>query len=327
MSGAFVFHGGRVSEAARAYGGAPADWLDLSTGLNPRPWPVTQPVDWTALPDPDALARLEAEAARHFGVAPNLCCAVPGSETALRLLAKALDLPGRALVPAYRTHREAFFPSRPAQFGEPPRAKEVFVLANPNNPDGVLRDPEAVIAWAERIDESGGFLIVDEAFADCHPETSVARACAPGFRMIVLRSFGKFFGLAGLRLGFVLGPPALMMLLRQMLGSWPVHAAALSLGTAAYADHAWIARTREELPLRAEALDAVLRRHGLEPEGDCPLFRLVTGCEGQVLFERLASARILVRPFAEHPGWVRFGVPADAAGLARLDEALSGMAR
>ncbi|GFE76289.1 aminotransferase class I/II-fold pyridoxal phosphate-dependent enzyme [Novosphingobium sp. TCA1] len=328
MSHAFLFHGGRVSEAARAYGGLPEDWLDLSTGLNPEPWPAARAgagaVDWTALPDPDALAQLEAAAARHFGVAPNLCCAVPGSETALRLLARALDLPGRALVPAYRTHREAFYPSRPARFGEQPGAKEVFVLANPNNPDGALRDPEAIVEWAERIDASGGFLVVDEAFADCHPEASVARAVAPGLRLIVLRSFGKFFGLAGLRLGFVLGPPALMMLLRQLLGSWPVHAAALALGRAAYEDSHWIARTRAALPIRAEALDGVLRRHGLEPVGDCPLFRLVTGCEGQALFERLARARILVRPFAEFPDWVRFGVPADPAALARLDAALAG---
>lgn len=325
MSAAFLFHGGRVGEAARAYGGAPEDWLDLSTGLNPKPWPVAQaqPIDWAALPDPDALARLEATAARHFGVAPEMCCAVPGTETALRLLARALDLPGRSLVPAYRTHREAFFPSRPARFGEQPKAKEVFVLANPNNPDGTLRDPDAVIEWAERIDAGGGFLIVDEAFSDCHPEASVAHAVASGIRLIVLRSFGKFFGLAGLRLGFVLGPPALMLLLRQMLGSWPVHAAALSLGTAAYADGDWIARTREDLPVRATELDKVLRRHGLWPEGECPLFRLVTGRDGQALFERLARARILVRPFAEHPDWLRFGVPADPAALRRLDEALA----
>lgn len=327
MSDAFAFHGGRVREAAKAYGGTPEEWLDLSTGLNPRPWPATAAIDWTALPEPDVLARLEAVAARHFGVAPELCCAVPGSETALRLLAKALDLPGRSLVPAYRTHREAFFPSRPCRFGEEPRTREVFVLANPNNPDGVLRDPEAMIAWADRIDRSGGFLIVDEAFADCHPEASVARAVAPGFRMIVLRSFGKFFGLAGLRLGFVLGPPALMLLLRQMLGSWPVHAAALALGTAAYEDSVWIARTRTELPGRAEALDAVLLRHGLSPQGECPLFRLVIGCDGPALFERLARAHILVRPFAEHPDWVRFGVPAEAAALVRLDRALAGAGR
>ncbi|TCU56122.1 L-threonine O-3-phosphate decarboxylase [Novosphingobium sp. PhB57] len=328
MSAAFLFHGGRVSEAARAFGGAPEDWLDLSTGLNPLAWLAAGvgPVDWTALPDPDALLRLEAAAARHFGVAPELCCAVPGSETALRLLARALDLPGRALVPAYRTHREAFAPSRPALFGEQPKAREVFVFANPNNPDGVLRDPEDVVAWAERIDATGGFLIVDEAFADCHPGASVARAVAPGFRLIVLRSFGKFFGLAGLRLGFVLGPPALMMLLRQLLGSWPVHAGALAIGAAAYADGDWIARTRSALPVRAAALDAVLHRHGLEPQGDCPLFRLVTGCAGGALFDRLARARILVRPFADRPDWLRFGVPGDADALARLDAALAGRA-
>lgn len=324
MTPAFIHHGGRLAEAALRFGGEPRDWLDLSTGLNPVPWPIAgaPATDWTALPDPDALAALEAEAARHFGSDPAFTCAVPGSETALRLLAGMLDRPGRALVPAYRTHAEAFATSRPIAFAETPQDGEVVVLANPNNPDGLLRAPADMLDWQARIARTGGWLIVDEAFADCHPEASVAAEVGTGSRFIVLRSFGKFFGLAGLRLGFVIAPPSLAARLRLLLGSWPVHAAALTIGRAAYADAEWTARTRADLPRRAAALDAVLERSGLAPQGACPLFRYLTGCDAQALFARLAEARILTRPFAERPDTLRLGVPADPAALDRLSRAL-----
>ena len=321
MSDAFLHHGGRLAEAARRFGGELGDWLDLSTGLNPVPWPGSVAIDWTALPDPDALAALEAEAARHFGADPALVCAVPGSETALRLLAPMLGLPGRALVPAYRTHAEAFALSRPIGFAAATGA-ETVVLANPNNPDGLLRPPAEVLGWHTGIAAAGGWLVVDEAFGDCHPEASVAAHVGAKARLVVLRSFGKFFGLAGLRLGFVIAPPALAARLRTMLGSWPLHAGALAIGRAAYADHTWIAATRAALPRHAAALDAVLLRHGLTPQGPCPLFRYLTGIDGAALFARLAEARILTRPFAAHPDALRLGVPADPAALDRLDRAL-----
>ncbi len=324
MIGQFLHHGGRVAEAARLFGGAVNDWLDLSTGLNPRPWPVPVDLmpDWHALPDPEALAALESVAARHFGIDPSLCCAVPGSEAALRQLARLLDLPGRALVPAYRSHLEAFAQSRPAHFGEEPKEREVFVMANPNNPDGVLRSSGDVLDWSARIERQAGWLIVDEAFADCRADTSVAGAVTATDRLLVLRSFGKFFGLAGVRLGFVLGPAHVLGALRQAMGSWPIHTGALAIGTRAYADADWIAETRQVLPLRAERMDRILRRHGLEPLGSCPLFRLVTGCAAGEVFERLGRAHILVRPFEQCPDWLRFGVPAEQAALARLDAAL-----
>lgn len=321
---AFDHHGGRLSAAARRFGGEPSEWLDLSTGLNPVPWPVERAgaVDWTALPDPDALAALEAKAASYFGSDPALTCAVPGSETALRLLAHLLGSPGRALVPAYRTHAEAFARSRPIGFAEAPQEGEVVVLANPNNPDGLLRTPIEILDWHARIATLSGWLVVDEAFCDCHPGASVAGEVGSGSRLVVLRSFGKFFGLAGLRLGFVIAPPPLAARLRALLGSWPIHAGALAIGGAAYTDHTWIEDIRAQLPRRAAELDAALVRRGLAPQGACPLFRYLTGCDAGVLFARLAAARILVRPFADSPDAIRLGVPADPAALQRLDQAL-----
>lgn len=328
MTPDLLHHGGRLAEAARVFGGEPADWLDLSTGLNPLPWQPAEAgrIDWHALPDPDALRELEHAAAGHFRAAPEHVCAVPGSEVALRLLALLLALPGRALSPAYRTHAEAFASSTPIDFGETPDGPAVVVLANPNNPDGILRPVPAILSWRDAVARASGWLIVDEAFAECHPQASVAAHVGQVDRLIVLRSFGKFFGLAGLRLGFVIAPPAVTAALRGLLGSWPIHAAALDLGRAAYADTAWIVRTRADLPLRAEAMDRVLTRHGLAPEGVCPLFRYLADCDAAGLFARLAHARILTRPFAERPRTLRLGVPAEPAALARLDRALDALA-
>lgn len=312
-------HGGRLSDACARFGGEPAVWLDLSTGINPAAWtpPTTIEVNWRALPDPSALAALESTAAAYFGVDPALCLAVPGSEAGLRALGQILQLPGVQEPLCYSTHVQAF--SRTPDAAEP----YVRVLGNPNNPDGALVSREALLEALRRQEATCGWLLVDEAFADCASGWSVANEVTEERRLIVTRSFGKFFGLAGVRLGFVLAPSHLIARLRHLQGEWPVCAAALSFGTAAYADAAWIADTRAELFLAAKRLDAVLKRHGLPPRGECPLFRLVHARSAYQLFEVLARQHILTRPFAGQPHLLRFGLPADAAALARLDSALA----
>jgi cobalamin biosynthetic protein CobC len=326
MSGGFTLHGGRLGEARERFGGAPEDWLDLSTGINPAPWPgaASGAIDWHGLPDPGDLARLERRAAAFFGVDPASCCAVPGSETGLRLIARIIGLPGLHLPLSYGTHAAAFEHASPvASAAGLPANPAVFVIADPNNPDGRITPRETLIDVLGHQEANGGWLVVDEAFADCRPDASVAGLVSEGRRLIVLRSFGKFFGLAGVRLGFVIAPAELLERLRHLLGEWPVCAAALTFGIAAYADSAWIAATRRDLPLRASRLDVVLRRHGLIPNGDCPLFRLVDTADASALFGRLALRHILTRPFAGHPRLLRFGLPLDDAALARLDAALA----
>lgn len=310
----FSQHGGRIDHAAARYPDAPRPWIDLSTGINPLAWqpPAPPAIDWGPLPSPSALAGLEAAAAAHFGVAAAAVAAVPGSESALRLIGRiGLPAPYRHVAPGYRTHALAFADALPVTEARP--GAGTVLLANPNNPDGRIHDRAMLAALA-----AAGWLIVDEAFADCDPATSIA-PCLPE-RTIVLRSFGKFFGLAGLRLGFVIAPAAVLARVRAMLGDWPVSTAAIVLGTAAYRDAAWIAATRRRLRQDAAALDATLRRHGLEPEGGCPLFRLVRHAPGR--FAQLARAGILTRPFDHAPGWLRIGLPPDAPALARLDRAL-----
>lgn len=324
----FRHHGGRLNAAMRAYPHAPTPWLDLSTGINPRPWspPEALAVDSGPLPSVDALAKLEEAAARFFGAPPERFAAVPGSELALRLLGVlGLPAPIVACEPSYGTHRDIADQSVPInQLQSASGRQATLLVANPNNPDGHSLSPAEMLQVAARQRADGGWLVVDEAFADATPDLSVVPYLKGEEPVIVTRSFGKFFGLAGLRLGFFIAPPAVVARLRHIFGDWPVSAQAIAWGTAAYSDAAWIARARRELPQAAAELDAVLARHGLLATGSSPLFRLVETPQAPTLFDRLAHAGILTRPFADHPDWLRIGLPADADACDRLHRALSG---
>ncbi|WP_226661776.1 threonine-phosphate decarboxylase CobD [Alteriqipengyuania lutimaris] len=324
MSGAFDWHGGRLDAACARFGGTREEWLDLSTGINPCPWPV--PVDlapeWHALPDPSALARLEGIAAQYFGVDQSLCCAVPGSEIGLRLIAAILGLPGRYLEPSYRTHAAMFAEADPAVAPRADAPANALVVANPNNPDGRVTPPAMLREWLGLQEAAGGWLIVDEAFVDTMPQVSIAPEVEPTRRLIVLRSFGKFFGLAGVRLGFAIAPPDVISELRNLLGDWPLSGAALAIGERAYADSPWIDATRTALTTRAVQFDRILSQYAMAPQGASPLFRLARAENAGALFDRLARNHILTRPFADRSDCLRFGVPADEAQMQRVARAL-----
>mgnify|MGYP005984248307 CR=1 FL=1 len=324
MSGAFDWHGGRLDAACAQFGGGREEWLDLSTGINPCPWPVPADLapDWHALPDPSALARLEGIAATYFGVDPSLCCAVPGSEIGLRLVAAILGLPGRYFEPSYRTHAVMFAEAQAVKAPRDDDAANALVIANPNNPDGRVTSLATLRDWLALQEAAGGWLIVDEAFADTMPQISIASEVEPARRLIVMRSFGKFFGLAGARLGFAMAPPDVISALRNLLGDWPLSGAAIAIGERAYADSAWIDATRTALAKRAEQFDRILSHHGFAPQGASPLFRLVRAKNAGALFDHLARHRILTRPFADRSDWLRFGVPADQAQMQRVARAL-----
>ncbi|MGY2734056.1 aminotransferase class I/II-fold pyridoxal phosphate-dependent enzyme [Sphingomonas sp. UYP23] len=325
---ALTIHGGRIDAAAARYPAAPVPWLDLSTGINPNgydPAALTL-ADLYALPSPSRLATLERAAAAAFGMTYGSIAAVPGSEIGLRLLS-TMGLPGPTcvVVPSYDSHAAAFPAATPVARDALAGAEwRSALLANPNNPDGRLIAPEMLLALARSRAAEGGWLVIDEAFADCVMGASVLPLLREDDPVLVFRSFGKFYGLAGVRLGFVCGPEAIVARYRERLGSWPVSSAAIELGIAAYRDVVWQAATRNELTAAAVALDQVLRRHGLAPRGDCPLFRLVETPAAADLFERLAAAGILTRPFDYAPDWLRIGLPGSAAALARLDRALGG---
>lgn len=322
MTTRWAWHGGGIAAARAHFGDHPAGWIDLSTGVNPNPWPGAEAVsiDWHRLPEEGELRVLEEAAAARFGTSPDHLCALPGTEIGLRLLGDFIAGPAFHRVPSYRTHGDMIGGSKPLEYMNI-IGNQSFILANPNNPDGHLSDQPALLdLLAGRGADS--WLIVDEAFADAMPDISMAGYVSDDRRLLIFRSFGKFFGLAGLRLGFLLGPRELMGRMRAKLGAWPVSAAAIAIGTAAYRDRAWIAETRLALARQASALDGVLDGAGLRAIGGCDLFRLVETPDAAALFERLARQGILTRPFDYAPDWLRFGLPRDASALARLETAL-----
>lgn len=320
----YFHHGGRVAAAQLAFPDAPLPWIDLSTGLNPHPYPTAGlDIDWAPLPDEGQRVELEGMAAVAFGLGSLRPCAVPGTEIGLRLLTE-LDLPGPVHIvsPSYGSYRDAWPNAWPID--APIAGPGTLVLANPNNPDGQVRAAPEMVKLARQVASTGGTLVIDEAFVDATPEASLLPHLAdldPEY-LIILRSFGKFYGLGGLRLGFVICGERRMQRLRHRLGSWPLSTAAIVIGSAAYRDRAWADDARARLRAAAQRLDQLLARHGLAAAGDCPLFRLVTHCDAGHLFVQLARQGILTRPFDYAPTWLRFGLPGSEQAWARLDRAL-----
>lgn len=325
MTDRWTWHGGGLRAARAHFGNKNAPWIDLSTGINPHAWPVSpQSFDWANLPDEQDVQQLEVAAAAHFGVDPACVCAVPGTEIGLRMIGQLIPGPACHLVPSYRTHAEVVEQSEPVTVARLPEVDgATLILANPNNPDGHIFARDALEDLIARRGRKG-WLLVDEAFADTDPAMSIASEIAEDQRLIVFRSFGKFFGLAGVRLGFVLGPPTFLAQIRHRLGAWPLSAAAIAIGTAAYRDRDWIDAMRVRLFSEAAALDALLDHTEFQPIGACPLYRLVETDDARALFEQLAEHAILTRPFADHPRWLRIGLPSDDAARTRLEQALHG---
>lgn len=304
-------HGGGIDAACARWGGARGDWLDLSTGINPRPYPIPPlPVDaWTALPDHAAFAALEI-AARRFWRVPDAAAvlAAPGA-SALIARIPALLPAARVAIPAptYNEHARAF---RACGWAVDDSATAAMVIVHPNNPDGRLHAAPAA-----------PFRVIDESFCDVTPDEShIAESPRPG--TIVLKGFGKFWGLAGARLGFAVGDPRLIDRLRPMLGPWAVSGPTIAIATAALRDTAWAEATRARLAADAERLDALMAGEGARPTGGTTLFRLYDTPDAAAWQDRLARHRILTRIFPYSTRWLRVGLP-DGAGWDQLEKALA----
>jgi len=323
-------HGGDLDRARQLFADAPQPWVDLSTGINPWPYPVPPlaPDAWTRLPGTNALSGL-LDAARHryaVGVAGSVTAA-PGTQAILQTL-PLLRARSRVAVlsPTYGEHAHVW---RTAghMVAEVPDLEplldhvDVAILVNPNNPDGRRHDPDRLGTWAGRLAARGGWLIVDEAFADMVPADSAGPLVGrPG--LLVLRSFGKFYGLAGVRLGFLLADAAVATAAAQRLGPWAVSGPALSIGQQALMDTDWTLATSARLARAATDLDQDLTAAGLTLVGGTSLFRLARGDNAAAAADHLARAGLWVRRFAFRPDWLRFGLPPTAAARQRLQSAL-----
>ena len=317
-------HGGRLRRAAEAYGIPLADWLDLSTGINPQGYPVPPvPADaWLRLPEDDD--GLEAAAADYYGSAHLL--PVAGSQSAIQLLPAVLRGERVSLLaPGYAEHAHAWRDRRAVAVGADEidaavAHSDIVVLVQPNNPTGVHFGRERLLEWHTRLARRGGWLVVDEAFIDTTPAQSlVPLAGADG--LVVLRSVGKFFGLAGARVGFVFAPGSVRAALAERLGPWTLAGPARWAARHALADRAWQTQARAALLTAGERLQALLETHGLPACGPA-LFKLVATPDAARLHAAFARRGILLRLF-ETPQAVRFGLPSDEAGWARLAAALA----
>ncbi|MDC8759857.1 threonine-phosphate decarboxylase CobD [Janthinobacterium fluminis] len=319
-------HGGNLRDAAARFGRAPEDWLDLSTGINPHGYrpPALAADAWHRLPETDpALAR----AAAAFYGAP-LMLPVAGTQAAIQALPR-LRAPSRVVVaaPSYAEHahhwalhghsmRQVAYADLDAAVGD----CDVMVVCNPNNPTGATLAPERLLQWAGQLAARGGWLVVDEAFGDTAPRHNVAaHSGQPG--LIVLRSVGKFFGLAGVRLGFVAAHPDLLRALAELLGPWAVSGPAQQIALAALGDQVWQEHTREQLLAAGARLQRLLKQHRIDASGSA-LFQWWPEAQPEAFWQHMAERGIWVRLFRHAARGIRLGLPPDEAGWRRLERAL-----
>jgi cobalamin biosynthetic protein CobC len=317
-------HGGNLDVARERFGGRLEDWIDLSTGINRRPYPVgeLQPWHWTALPSRSDIGSLHDAARQAYGTtAPVL--AIAGAQAAIQLLPR-LAPGGRAriLTPTYNEYAAtlsgAGWHIEQVAALEALAGADLAIVVNPNNPDGRQHDPGQLLALLPRV----GRLVIDESFVDVLPDLSLASE-AGRQGLIVLRSFGKFYGLAGLRLGFVLGCEAHVETLAAMSGPWPVSGVAIEIGRRALRDRAWANETRARLACEVSRLDVLASGAGWTLIGGTPLFRLYETSDAVAAQARLAEAHIWSRIFKDAPGWLRLGLPGREAEWERLSTALA----
>jgi cobalamin biosynthetic protein CobC len=329
-------HGGRIDTAALLYPSAPQPWIDLSTGINPIAWPVPQiPLArYQRLPLAREMAQMTAAAAEAYGLPANAAIVpVSGSEIAIRLLPRMIGHSRVGiLTPTYGSHAAAWRDAG-AEVHElvalpDPNIHELqtLIVVNPNNPDGRAIARADLAAFAQAWTAAGRRLIVDEAFADVRPDVSLLAMPELPVGVVVLRSLGKFFGLAGLRVGFVVVHEPEAAAWRQLLGDWPVSGPACEIAALALRDAAWIAKARGRLAADRRRLDGTLGRAGLKLLGGTDLFGLFEGSDGIDLLDHFARAGILIRGFSAPPRRYRFGLPADEAAWRRLEAACGTLA-
>lgn len=319
-------HGGNLDVAQLRFGGAAEDWIDLSTGINRVPYPFVDVElrQWSALPSRSEVETLHDAARQAYGTDAPIV-AVGGAQAAIQLLPH-LAPRGRAriLAPTYNEYAgmlsAAGWDVTEVSDLAALAGVELAVVVNPNNPDGRQHDRDELLALLPRV----GRLVIDESFADAVPGISLApEAGQPG--LLILRSFGKFYGLAGLRLGFAVGSEPDIAVLAAMAGPWPVSGAAIAIGRRALLDRDWAIATIARLADDCVRLDTAARSQGWTLLGGTPLFRLYDVGDALAAQERLARGLIWSRVFRQEPGWLRLGLPGNETEWSRLSAVLSSV--
>ncbi len=311
--------------------GAPEPFLDLSTGINPVPYPLPNfaPDCFTRLPEPESEAALLSAAAAAYGaIDPSLLAAAPGTQILIDLLPRLWPAASVAVLgPTYAEHAHAWrkLGASVATVADIAALEgaNVAVVCNPNNPDGRRIPPDRLLALADRLHAHGGLLVVDEAFADLEDDGLSLAGALPHPAIVVLRSFGKTYGLAGVRLGFALAAPKRAMRIRDALGPWAVSGPAITVGCVALGDRNWLEATKARLERDRSRLDAILALAGLRVIGGTLLFRLGESPSASAIFQHLGHAGILVRRFDAQPAWLRVGLPGAPEAWQHLEAAIT----
>jgi cobalamin biosynthetic protein CobC len=317
-----IAHGGDLGAVRRRYPDAPLPWIDLSTGINPLAYPVADLAapTWARLPARDDERALIDAAARRYGCPADRIVAAPGTQALIQILPRLMTQSRVTILgPTYAEHeaswrRHGHAVSVVRQVADAADA-DVVVTVNPDNPTGRLLAPQALRDMPARL------LVVDEAFIDFLP-AEASLAGDPPANAVILRSFGKAYGLAGLRLGFAVASRPLADRLREELGPWAVSGPALAIGEKALTDDGWLQQTAAQIAAIAERLGALLIAAGFSLVGSTPLFRLASHPEAQEVVDRLARHGIHVRAFDHEKTWLRFGLPAGDEEFRRLSAAL-----
>ncbi|UVK45910.1 threonine-phosphate decarboxylase CobD [Mesorhizobium sp. AR07] len=326
-----VDHGGSLGRARALFPNALLPFVDLSTGINPHSYPLFElpATTLSRLPEAGRARELVEIAASTYGApSPANVVAAPGTQILLPHVA-SLIAPGKALVlgPTYAEHARAAAiagheVTEVSDFTVLAEA-DLAVIVNPNNPDGRIVERDRLLALAAMMRAKGGLLVVDEAFMDVGPrQHSLAGDVGQG-GIVVLRSFGKFFGLAGLRLGFALSDAATVERLDRQFGPWAVAGPALDYGIRALADTAWQDTMRISLGEASARLDALFGRFGVAVAGGTTLFRYLRLPDAAGLFSALGERGILLRHFADRPDVLRAGLPGSEVEWQRLESALA----
>jgi cobalamin biosynthetic protein CobC len=328
-----AYHGGNLTAARHLFPNAPEPWIDLSTGINPEPYPVPALAAdcWSRLPEPSARERLESVAAACYRAAGDAdVVSAPGTQALIQLLPRLHDrhrvgILGFTYGEYERVWRGAGCVPATVAGLDALADYEIAVIVNPNNPDGRLVEPARLLDLAGTLAARGGLLVVDEAFMDMLPPGHSLIPRLPEAGVLVLRSFGKAYGLAGVRLGFAVTNRRLGGALRDALGPWAVSGPAIEIGRRALADAPWLQDAERKLSRQAATIDDAFLRCGATLIGGTPLFRLFAHRDAPRLFAHFGRHGILLRHFPARPEWLRVGLFADPAAARRLAEAVADL--